>query len=102
MCIMILLAVGMAALIRICMPLDKIRTGICILMASGAVFSVLFLKPLFALYPLSPIWVMVTGILMAAAVPVFAVMCRLVLLQVQRHAKHSKKFRERLGRHFKS
>lgn len=35
----------MAALIRICMPLDKIRTGICILMASGAVFSVLFLKP---------------------------------------------------------
>ena len=37
-----------------------------------------------------------------AAVPVFAVMCRLVLLQVQRHAKHSKKFRERLGRHFKS
>lgn len=102
MCIMILLAVGMAALIRICMPLDKIRTGICILMASGAVFSVLFLKPLFALYPLSPVWVMVTGILMAAAVPVFAVMCRLVLLQVQRHAKHSKKFRERLGRHFKS
>ena len=62
----------------------------------------LFLKPLFALYPLSPVWVMVTGILMAAAVPVFAVMCRLVLLQVQRHAKHSKKFRERLGRHFKS
>ena len=102
MCIMILLAVGMAALIRICMPLDKIRAGICILMASGAVFSVLFLKPLFALYPLSPVWVMVTGILMAAAVPVFAVMCRLVLLQVQRHAKHSKKFRERLGRHFKS
>ena len=102
MCIMILLAVGMAALIRICMPLDKIRTGICILMASGAVFSVLFLKPLFALYPLSPVWVMVTGILMVAAVPVFAVMCRLVLLQVQRHAKHSKKFRERLGRHFKS
>ena len=102
MCIMILLAVGMAALIRICMPLDKIRTGICILMASGAVFSVLFLRPLFALYPLSPVWVMVTGILMAAAVPVFAVMCRLVLLQVQRHAKHSKKFRERLGRHFKS
>lgn len=99
---MILLAVGMAALIRICMPLDKIRTGICILMASGAVFSVLFLKPLFALYPLSPVWVMVTGILMAAAVPVFAVMCRLVLLQVQRQAKHSKKFRERLGRHFKS
>jgi cytochrome c oxidase assembly protein Cox11 len=63
---------------------------------------VLFLKPLFALYPLSPVWVMVTGILMAAAVPVFAVMCRLVLLQVQRQAKHSKKFRERLGRHFKS
>lgn len=97
MCIMILFAVGMAALIRICMPFDVIRVTVCILMLFGAVLSVLFLKPVFAIYPLPPVQIFVTGVLMAAAVLIYCRMCLIVYEKAEKYAMRSESFGKRFN-----
>lgn len=76
--ILILLAVGMCELIRVCMPMDRIRIGVCIAMTIGIVFSVLFLKDIFAIYSLTVTLRIKTACLMVVAIPIFIVMCKLV------------------------
>ncbi len=76
--ILILLAVGMCELIRVCMPMDRIRIAVCIMMTVGIVFSVLFLKEIFAIYPLTINQMIQTACWMIGAVPIFIVMCKLV------------------------
>lgn len=100
MCLMLLLTVGMAALIRICAPFDKIRVGICSMMLAGIVFSVVFLKPVFAICKLPSGLMVVTGVLMAAAIPLYKYMCMLVSALTDFYASHSEGFRKRLNRNF--
>ena len=74
----ILLTVGMAELVRVCKPLNWIRTCICAAMGIGIVISVIFFGELFAISALTPgMWVH-TIIWMVCSIPIFYVMCRLV------------------------
>lgn len=85
--ILILLAVGMCELIRVCMPMDKIRIAVCIMMTVGIVLSVLFLKEVFAIYPLTINQIIQTACWMVGAVPIFIVMCKLVDKFFERNSK---------------
>lgn len=76
--IYILLTVGMLTLIRICRPFNLFRTVICLVMAAGITFSILFLKGLFALQPLNSTHLLITFAGMACTVPIFIALCCLI------------------------
>lgn len=96
-CLMVMLTVGIAALIKICMPFDRIRIIICILMISGLVFSIMFLKPLFAIAELPPTQSILTVALMALVLPLYKCMCIMVSAFIRECAKRSEGFRKHLS-----
>lgn len=96
MCLMVMLSVGIAALIKICMPFDRIRAAICVLMIAGIVFSVAFLKPVFAIYELPPTQWIMTAALMAIVLPLYKYMCISVSALIDEYAKRSENFRRKL------
>ena len=85
--ILILLTVGIAALIRICRPLDIIRLAVCVCMVAGIVFCILFMPRVFAIYPLSFEQIMIAVVSMAASIPLFYGMCKLVYIMFERKDK---------------
>lgn len=97
MMIFILLTVGITTLVRVCCPFDKIRAAVCICMVCGIVFSILFLRQMFAIYPLSVQQWLMTGCWMALAVPLFCLMCRLVNRFITWYAARNQKFGEQIN-----
>lgn len=92
--ILILLTVGIAALIRICRPLDYIRIAVCACMVAGIVFCVVFLPKIFAIYPLSMSQIIVAVVCMSASIPLFYGMCKLVYLLFERKDRRHSEVRE--------
>ena len=74
----IILMVGMLTLVRVCKPFDFIRSAVCICMLLGIIFSVMFLRPLFALQILTGSQLLITVIGMACTIPLFIGLCYLV------------------------
>jgi cation-transporting ATPase E len=96
MCIMVLVTVGFAALMRISLPFDKFRMCVCVCMLLGIVFSVIFLRPLFALYDLPTTLFLCTGIAMAVSIPLYRYVCVFVFELTRLLAKHNDGFRKKL------
>jgi cation-transporting ATPase E len=96
MCTMVLVTVGFTALMRISLPFDKFRICVCTCMFAGIVFSVLFLRPLFALYDLPPTLILCTGVAMAVSMPLYRYMCICVFELTRLYAKHNDSFRKKL------
>lgn len=76
-CILVMLFVGVLALIRVCMPFNKMRIGICVLMILGICISIVFLPEVFAIYPLNLSQIILTIIMCVISAPVFIGICRL-------------------------
>lgn len=93
---LVLLTVGMAALVRVCMPFDIIRTIVCIAMAGGIVFSMIFLRPLFAMVVLKGLTRNLTIIMMVLSIPLYRYVCRLTAWFIDFFEHHSRRFRHLL------
>lgn len=92
----IVIMVGILTLIRVCMPFDAIRLGICISMTVGVIAAAMLFSELFAISALPVrLWIMVI-VCMAAAVPVFIVMCLLVNKAVKLIALKNEDFRKKI------
>lgn len=78
MTILCLLAVGIATLIRVCKPFDWRRVVICVSMITGIVFSLLFLRPVFAIYALTITQIKITAVIMVVSFAIFILMCYFV------------------------
>lgn len=98
MAILILIAVGISTLIRICSPFDIIRVVVCVAMVIGITFCIIFMKGLFAIYPLNNNQIMITVILMAVSVILFFIMCKVVNKCIEFFSKKSKTFKKHLGK----
>ncbi|MDO5402064.1 MAG: HAD-IC family P-type ATPase [Eubacteriales bacterium] len=86
--ILILLTVGIAALIRICRPLDALRLSVCCCMVAGIIFCIIFLPKVFAIYPLSMEQLIVAAVSMSAAIPLFYGMCKVVYFMFEKKDRH--------------
>ncbi len=93
---LVLLTVGMAALVRVCMPFDMIRTAVCIAMAGGIVFSMIFLRPLFAMVVLKGLTRNLTIIMMVLSIPLYRYVCRLTAWLIDFFEHHSRRFKHLL------
>lgn len=93
---LVLLTVGMAALVRVCMPFDMIRTVVCIAMAGGIVFSMIFLRPLFAMVVLKGLTRNLTIIMMVLSLPLYRYVCRLTAWLIDFFEHHSRRFKHLL------
>lgn len=93
---LVLLTVGMAALVRVCMPFDIIRTIVCIAMAGGIVFSMIFLRPLFAMVVLKGLTRNLTIIMMVLSIPLYRYVCRLTAWFIDFFEHHSRRFKHLL------
>ena len=93
---LVLLTVGMAALVRVCMPFDLIRVVICIAMAGGIVFSMIFLRPLFAMVVLKGLTRNLTIIMMILSIPLYRYVCRLTAWLIDFFEHHSRRFKHLL------
>lgn len=93
---LVLLTVGMAALVRVCMPFDMIRTIVCIAMAGGIVFSMIFLRPLFAMVVLKGLTRNLTIIMMVLSIPLYRYVCRLAAWFIDFLEHHSRRFKHLL------
>ncbi len=93
----IMLAVGLMALFRVCMPFNYMRAAVCISMMCGIVFSILVLGRLFALYPLAAGQMMLAAAGIAAAVPVFLILCVAVNKWIAWYAAHNRNFHNRIN-----
>jgi len=96
--VVILLAVGMVTLIRVCMPFDMLRAGICIAMFGGIAFSIIFLNRLFALYMLSTYQFIFLVIYVAILIPLLFFISYIVDRCTDFAAKHNIHFRRNIGR----
>jgi len=74
----VIIAVGLLALVKICRPMDLVKECICSIMFAGIVLSVLILPHMFAIYPLSFRQIIITGICIAVAIPLFIIICYIV------------------------
>ncbi len=83
----VIIAVGLLALIKICRPMDLVKECICSMMFVGIVFSVLVLPHMFAIYPLSFRQIMITAICIAAALPLFIIICYIVEWLAKKYLK---------------
>ncbi len=93
---LVLLTVGMAALIRVCMPFDMIRVMVCIAMAGGIVFSMIFLRPLFAMVVLKGLTRNLTIIMMILSIPLYRYVCRMTAWLIDFFENHNRHFRHLL------
>ena len=93
---LVLLTVGMAALIRVCMPFDMIRVIVCIAMAGGIVFSMIFLRPLFAMVVLKGLTRNLTIIMMILSIPLYRYVCRMTAWLIDFLENHNRHFRHLL------
>ena len=93
---LVLLTVGMAALIRVCMPFDMIRVIVCIAMAGGIVFSMIFLRPLFAMVVLKGLTRNLTIIMMILSIPLYRYVCRMTAWLIDLLENHNRHFRHLL------
>lgn len=93
---LVLLTVGMAALIRVCMPFDMIRVMVCIVMAGGIVFSMIFLRPLFAMVVLKGLTRNLTIIMMILSIPLYRYVCRMTAWLIDFLENHNRHFRHLL------
>ena len=93
---LVLLTVGMAALIRVCMPFDMIRVIVCIAMAVGIVFSMIFLRPLFAMVVLKGLTRNLTIIMMILSIPLYRYVCRMTAWLIDLLENHNRHFRHLL------
>lgn len=93
---LVLLTVGMAALIRVCMPFDMIRVMVCIAMAGGIVFSMIFLRPLFAMVVLKGLTRNLTIIMMILSIPLYRYVCRMTAWLIDFLKNHNRHFRHLL------
>lgn len=93
---LVLLTVGMAALIRVCLPFDMIRIVICIAMATGIVFSMIFLRPVFAMVVLKGLNLHLTIIMMVVSLPLYRYVCRLTAWLINYLENHSRRFKRLL------
>ncbi len=98
MAIIILITVGIATLIRVCKPFDVIRACVCAAMTGSVAFCLVFMKGLFAIYPLTQRQIIITVILSAIAVVLFLVICIIVNKCITYFAGRDKNFRKLLGR----
>lgn len=89
---LVLLTVGMAALIRVCMPFDMIRVIVCIAMAGGIVFSMIFLRPLFAMVVLKGLTRNLTIIMMILSIPLYRYVCRMTAWLIDFLENHNRHF----------
>ena len=93
---LVLLTVGMAALIRVCMPFDMIRVMVCIAMAGGIVISMIFLRPLFAMVVLKGLTRNLTIIMMILSIPLYRYVCRMTAWLIDFLENHNRHFRHLL------
>lgn len=93
---LVLLTVGMAALVRVCMPFDMIRVIVCIAMAGGIVFSMIFLRPLFAMVVLKGLTRNLTIIMMILSIPLYRYVCRMTAWLIDFLENHNRHFRHLL------
>ena len=93
---LVLLTVGMAALVRVCMPFDMIRVMVCIAMAGGIVFSMIFLRPLFAMVVLKGLTRNLTIIMMILSIPLYRYVCRMTAWLIDFLENHNRHFRHLL------
>lgn len=93
---LVLLTVGMAALIRVCMPFDMIRVIVCIAMVGGIVFSMIFLRPLFAMVVLKGLTRNLTIIMMILSIPLYRYVCRMTAWLIDFLENHNRHFRHLL------
>jgi len=96
--IVILLAVGMVTLIRVCSPFDLLRTSLCVIMFTGIVFSIIFLNKLFALYMLSTKQFIFLAIYVVVLIPLLFLISYIVDRCTDYAAKHNIHFRKSIGR----
>ena len=96
--IVILLAVGMVTLIRVCRPFDLLRAGICAAMFIGIALSIVFLNGLFALYRLSTNQFIFLIIYVAVLIPLLFLISYIVDRGTDFVAKHNIHFRRNIGR----
>jgi len=96
--IVILLAVGMVTLIRVCRPFDMLRASICVAMFAGITFSIIFLNKLFALYILSTYQFIFLAIYVAVLIPFLFFISYIVDRGTDFAAKHNIHFRKNIGR----
>ena len=94
--IIILLLIGMAALIRICRPMDWIRAAVCVAMAAGIVICVLNFKKVFAIATVTMGMLRMIIMYAAIAAVLFWVMCKSVGGWIDYMERHSKRFRKLL------
>lgn len=76
--ILILLAIGIVTLIRVCNPFNIFRVGICVSMMIGIILSILFLHDLFALYQLTTNQILFTVINILVSIGVLFALSHLV------------------------
>ncbi len=93
---LVVLTVGMAALVRVCMPFDMIRVIVCIAMAGGIVFSMIFLRPLFAMVVLKGLTRNLTIIMMILSIPLYRYVCRMTAWLIDFLENHNRHFRHLL------
>jgi len=93
---LVLLTVGMAALVRVCMPFDMIRVIVCIAMAGGIVFSMIFLRQLFAMVVLKGLTRNLTIIMMILSIPLYRYVCRMTAWLIDFLENHNRHFRHLL------
>lgn len=94
--IIILLFIGMAALVRICKPLDVLRIAVCVAMAAGIVICVLFFKKLFAIAAITKTMLEMIIIYSLIATALFCVMCKSVGGWIDYMENHSRRFKKLL------
>lgn len=92
MIILCVVMVGLLTLLRVCLPLNWLRTAVCFCMTIGIIISIAVLPGLFAIYPLSQTQLMTTVITMACSVPAFYLICKIVQKQIERMASRSERF----------
>lgn len=94
--ITILLLIGMAALVRICRPLNGLRITVCVLMAAGIVVCMLKFKKIFAIATLTTAMLEMIIIYAVIAAVLFCVMCKSVGGWIDYMESHSRRFKRLL------
>ena len=94
--ITILLLIGMAALVRICRPLNGLRIAVCVLMAAGIVVCMLKFKKIFAIATLTTAMLEMIIIYAVIAAVLFCVMCKSVGGWIDYMERHSRRFKRLL------
>ena len=93
---LVLLTVGMAALVRVCKPFDIIRVCVCVAMACGIVFSMIFLRSLFAMVVLKGLALNLTVMMMVLSLPLYRYVCRMTAWLIDFFENHNRHFRHLL------